>query len=625
MLFYIIFTLFRERIFIMRKKITCFVLILSMLLPFVFTTNVQASNNTELNIYALYLNSSEKGDSVLLESKGNYLLIDLGTSDQVPTIINQLSTLNVTHVNIMFSHLHKDHIGGSSSDMLSGLKQLQEANINVDTLYLANPSLSPLSLNNQKRYARLEEYFNSLPNSRIQYLTVGDRISVGDAEGKVIGPVNTNSLSPENYAISPGSTLTSTGSSIYTYYENNCSLALIFTCGSTKYFTAGDCMLDEANALLSYYGSTLKCDIMKLSHHGVSAGNSTALLQVIQPSYSFASNTKFTDLNEETDHWHTYGSSKRATHYGPCYLIGNEKKTIIYNIKNDHITLYKGKSITPSNQVKGWLFLYGEDGFYRDHNMYYFSANGNRLTGVQKIGKHYYFFDNTGRMEYGKYSSSGDYSGWLTYENGRRHFQYSYDEKYAYMSKGFDTIGGNKYYFTKDGYLLTNDTEDPIFKILGSGYYAIMPDNTIATNEFIDFTDGYTYFFGNTGNMAIDQKKYIDGDYYIFDEDGHLVHSGSDDYYLKYQYNGRSYFIYSDGSLAVNELISYNENKYYVNEKGNLITNKVVFTNGHHYYFGKSGKMITDKKIIWKGKKYYCKPNGILKRIKPAKTKKKDD
>ena len=135
----------------MRKKITCFVLILSMLLPFIFTTNVQASNNTELNIYALYLNSSEKGDSVLLESKGNYLLIDLGTSDQVPTIINQLSTLNVTHVNIMFSHLHKDHIGGSSSDMLSGLKQLQEANINVDTLYLANPSLSPLSLNNQKR------------------------------------------------------------------------------------------------------------------------------------------------------------------------------------------------------------------------------------------------------------------------------------------------------------------------------------------------------------------------------------------------------------------------------------------------------------------------------------------
>ena len=125
--------------------------------------------------------------------------------------------------------------------------------------------------------------------------------------------------------------------------------------------------------------------------------------------------------------------------------------------------------------------------------------------------------------------------------------------------------------------------------------------------------------------MAIDQKKYIDGDYYIFDEDGHLIHSDSDDYYLKYQYNGRSYFIYSDGSLAVDELISYNENKYYVNEKGNIITNRVVFTNGHHYYFGKSGKMITDKKIVWKGKKYYCKSNGILKHIKPTKTKKKDD
>ena len=606
----------------MRKKITCFVLILSMLLPFVFTTKVQASSNTELNIYALYLNSTEKGDSVLLESENHYLLIDLGVSSQVPTIIEELSTLGVTHLDIMFSHLHKDHIGGASSDMLSGLKQLRNANITVDTLYLADPALSPLSLNNQKRYARLEEYISLLGNSRIQYLNVGDHISVGDADGKVIGPVNTNSLSPESYAVSPGSTLTASGSSIYTYYENNCSLALIFTCGTTKYFTAGDCMEDEANALLAYYGSLLKCDIMKLSHHGVSAGNSTALLQAIQPSYSFASNTKFTELSEDTDHWHTYGSSKRATRYGPCYLVGNEKKTLIYQIKNDHITLYKGKSITSKNKVKGWLFLYGEDGFYRNHNMYYFTSDGELLTGVQKIGKHYYFFDNTGRMEYGKYSSSGDYSSWLTYEKGRRHFRYSYDEKYAYMSKGFDTIGGNKYYFNKEGYLLTNDTDEPIFKSLGSGCYAILPDNTFATNEFIESNDNYTYFFGSTGNMTIDQKKYIDGDYYIFDEDGHLIHSDSEDDYLKYKYDGRSYFIYSDGALASNELVSYNDNKYYVNEKGNIITNRVIFTNGHHYYFGKSGKMVINKKITWKGKKYYCKPNGILKHIKPSKPKK---
>ena len=66
-----------ERTYIMRKKGICFGLILALLLPFVFTTEVKASDNTELNIYALYLNSEKKGDSTLLESKGHYLLIDI--------------------------------------------------------------------------------------------------------------------------------------------------------------------------------------------------------------------------------------------------------------------------------------------------------------------------------------------------------------------------------------------------------------------------------------------------------------------------------------------------------------------------------------------------------------------
>ena len=56
----------------MRKKGICFGLILALLLPFVFTTEVKASDNTELNIYAFYLNSEKKGDSTLLESKGHY-------------------------------------------------------------------------------------------------------------------------------------------------------------------------------------------------------------------------------------------------------------------------------------------------------------------------------------------------------------------------------------------------------------------------------------------------------------------------------------------------------------------------------------------------------------------------
>ena len=103
----------------MRKKGICFGLILALLLPFVFTTEVKASDNTELNIYAFYLNSEKKGDSTLLESKGHYLLIDIGADNHAPAIIKQLQTLGVTHVDVMFSHLHTDHTGGCSTDLQS--------------------------------------------------------------------------------------------------------------------------------------------------------------------------------------------------------------------------------------------------------------------------------------------------------------------------------------------------------------------------------------------------------------------------------------------------------------------------------------------------------------------------
>ena len=129
-----------ERTYIMRKKGICFGLILALLLPFVFTTEVKASDNTELNIYALYLNSEKKGDSTLLESKGHYLLIDIGADNHAPAIIKQLQTLGVTHVDVMFSHLHTDHTGGCSTDLQAGLKQFALSGITIDTLYLPDPS-----------------------------------------------------------------------------------------------------------------------------------------------------------------------------------------------------------------------------------------------------------------------------------------------------------------------------------------------------------------------------------------------------------------------------------------------------------------------------------------------------
>ena len=313
----------------MRKKGICFGLILALLLPFVFTTEVKASDNTELNIYALYLNSEKKGDSTLLESKGHYLLIDIGADNHAPAIIKQLQTLGVTHVDVMFSHLHTDHTGGCSTDLQAGLKQFALSGITIDTLYLPDPSLAVLSRSYPSRYAAFQAFMSTQGTGRIVYLNVGDQVNVGDATGKVIGPVNTNEISPYAY------TSITKEKERFIRYENNCSLAVIFTCGNTRYFTAGDSYSDESDRLVSRYGTSLKCDIMKMNHHGIGSGNSVSLLEAVQPSYAFIPNTGVSETDAKTNKWRTGTAIKRMTSYGLCYLVGNEEKTLIFHIEND--------------------------------------------------------------------------------------------------------------------------------------------------------------------------------------------------------------------------------------------------------------------------------------------------
>ena len=102
---------------ISKKKIGYLFIFLSC---FIFTlcmseTKVCASEfDKELNIYAMYLEDEEKGDAVLLESKGQYLLMDMGVASKAASIIRQLNALQVTEISVYFSHLHKDHIGAGA-------------------------------------------------------------------------------------------------------------------------------------------------------------------------------------------------------------------------------------------------------------------------------------------------------------------------------------------------------------------------------------------------------------------------------------------------------------------------------------------------------------------------------
>ena len=618
----------------MRKKNTCFLLtILSfvLLLTFSYPKAVHAESVSECNIYALYLGSEDKGDSTLLESQGHYLLVDIGSAGNTPAIISQLTSLGITHVDIMFSHLHIDHTGGTSGDYLSGLHQLAQSGIIVDTLYLPDRSLIPMSPGYPLRYEKFESFMAEQECGQIVYLNVGDRFQFGDVTADIIGPLNTASdqLYPDMFTEIPEE------KDRRTLYENNCSLVTIFTCGNTRYFTAGDIYEYEANALVSQYGDTLRCDIMKLCHHGLGGGNSTALLKAIHPSYSFIPNTGSAQKSDISGKWRYYSALKKASKYGMCYSVGNEKKTLIYHIENDNITLYQGSSIKPANKLQGWQNLYGADGVNRDHDMYYLDKNCKPLKGVRKIDDHYYYFRSGGQMDYGTYDESGNYSGWKLYGTNERYFTLSANKEYAYMKYGISQVDDNTYYFDKNGYKVVPDASSqngitPILTNIGSDTIAVNTDGALYLNTW-ETIDDTTYYFGTDGKMYKNGVHKIGNNHYLFESDGELVMGEYGVEFCDFKDNtyaintdgslicdqsavidGTTYYFNSTGAMQTDKIIKLNQSKYYFNSDGEMVKNKLIKTNGCKYYVNGEGKIVCSKFIKVNDYKYYCNKDGQI-------------
>jgi glucan-binding YG repeat protein len=530
-----------------------------------------------------------------------------------------------------------DHLGGTKTDMTAGLYLLKASGITINTMYLPDKTIAPYSQTYPARYSALERFMQDQGTGSIVYLSLNNNIVLGDAVGTVIGPVDNLQLYPSQFPDDDGVI----SSNSYTLYENNCSLAIIFTCGNTTYFTCGDAYEPEATSLVTHYGANLQCDIMKLNYHGTGSGNSTALLKNIQPRYSFASNTSFTDKRSTTGQWETYFATSRATKYGMCYLVGSEQETIIYHIKDDVITLYQGSTVTKANKMTGWQHLYGADGKYMDYSTYYLDSDTEPETGVTEIDGQYYHFDSTGLMLYGSFSADGTYDGWVTNSTGSRYYQLSSDRKFAYLFVGFHKLDGEYYYFSKNGYLKTGDVDEDngetvSIETIGNYEYAIDKDGHITRSQWLHIDD-YDYYFNKSGQMLAEGIHKIGDSYYLFDDDGTLLCSDSETERQRIWYDDHYYLVDSNGIITRSKFVTIGSQKYYFNKRGIMIEDQIITINGSRYYFNSNGHMIKDraykvgnykyyfnangkmrinKTVVWKNVKYKCQSNGVMKKVK---------
>ena len=609
------------------KKSTILLAMLSLLLCLFMPVQAKAEDgHNNMNIYGIYLGDNVNGDAVLVESDGEYLLMDMGEAGGYAKVKAFLQKMGVEHLSLYLSHMHADHTGGLRDG--EGYDQLTQ-DFYVDKVYVPEQSIAALSDQSwnyekivslyTKNYKDTDSGVDAADN--IVYLNVGSTFSFGDVKVKIIGPVGMDQYTSLSQFEEEND------------YLNSCSLDAQLVCGNTTYLTLGDCELEGEAELIKTYGSQLKADIFKMSHHGYASGNSTDLMAYVQPTYSFALNsgdaTAMTDSEKDgTSHRKTTSALDNCSQYGFCYLVGDEKLALKVGVVDDAVKLYRADSSNNfSTAFSGWTKVYGSDGVYEKYDYYYIGSDGKPVTGIQTIdGKKYYL--GTGGRRVTGYYKDGSYVPWRKYEDNGTTYQMRYFvQKTGEMATGWLTLNDGTYYLNPDtGYRLSG-----MQTIKGTTYF-FSNAGIMKTKYWANLDDGKRYFNGKgkmvTGFQTVDGNYYyfnsngiltvggddwplvkIDGNYYAISKSGIVSNSGWRKYTAKKEAKYR-YFTPGTGEMKTGWQ-TVDGQKYYLDSKTGYRATGVTAISGKNYCFNNNGTIAKKKWITVKNGKCYADNKGI--------------
>lgn len=120
-------------------------------------------------------------------------------------------------------------------------------------------------------------------------------------------------------------------------------------------------------------------------------------------------------------------------------------------------------------------------------------------------------------------------------------------------------------------------------------------------NEWVE-KEGNKYYYDETGQIVRNCKKLVDGLWYAFDENGHLVIS------KVVNYDGKSYITDGAGLLKKNGWYKHNGNWYYL--KNYLLQSGWVEDEGSWYYLNLNTYILC--KNQWIDGMYYCGNDGAM-------------
>lgn len=246
-----------------------------------------------------------QGDSILIESKGDFALIDTGEYKEKDSLISYLDNAGVDKFDYVFStHPHSDHCGGLSAVI---------RNFPCDALVYPDVDTE----------SNTWEYVLDAADERGTEFIIPkpyDVFTVGSATITIFSP------SPD---------------SVYSSL-NDYSIVCKVEYGNTSLLLTGDAEAVVERELL-YSGFDLEADVYKCGHHGSSTSNTEEFLDAVNPSAAVVSCGK----NNDYGHPHKEVRKALSDRNIPVWRTDTDGTIVMYSDgENISIGPSKGECVT---------------------------------------------------------------------------------------------------------------------------------------------------------------------------------------------------------------------------------------------------------------------------------------
>lgn len=188
-----------------------------------------------------------QGDCILLESEGDYVLIDAGEAEYSATVCQYLENNNVSSLDyVIATHPHSDHCGG--------LTEVIET-FSVDNF---------ITVETDQQTKTWLNVLYAVSNNNVNYIDaeVKDTYTFGNSSFEIMGPYGHNY---EDY--------------------NDYSVVVKAKCGNTSFLLTGDAEKRVELEMINN-GADLSADVLKVGHHGSSTSSCDEFLDAVDPSYA---------------------------------------------------------------------------------------------------------------------------------------------------------------------------------------------------------------------------------------------------------------------------------------------------------------------------------------------------